>query len=178
MTTWGKFRNVENRLRAVALGVPECRIDRETKIILRHGSLRAGARSAVGKGAHLAVIGSPEEPAVMSLGAGSRIGARSRINVRNGLSIGENCEFSWLVQILDSDFHTMEYADGRRSNATKPIRIGNHVLIGTGAIILKGVTIGDGAVIGAGSVVSKDVPANVIVSGNPARVQRDIVSWV
>lgn len=51
-----------------------------------------------------------------------------------------------------------------------PIRVGNDVWIGAGAIILKGVTIGDGAVVAAGAVVSRDVPAYSIVAGNPARV--------
>ena len=49
------------------------------------------------------------------------------------------------------------------------MRIGNDVWIGGGAIILPGVTIGDGALIGAGSVVTRNVGANQIVAGNPAR---------
>jgi acetyltransferase-like isoleucine patch superfamily enzyme len=60
---------------------------------------------------------------------------------------------------------------------TKPIKIGNHVLIGTGAIILKGVNVGDNVVIGAGSVVTRDVPTNTVVSGNPATVRGDISDW-
>ena len=50
------------------------------------------------------------------------------------------------------------------------VTIGNSVWIGGGAIILPGVSIGDGAVVAAGAVVTKDVPASVVVAGNPAKV--------
>lgn len=55
-----------------------------------------------------------------------------------------------------------------------PVRIGNNVWIGAGAVVLPGVTIGDNTVIGAGSVVTKDIPANVVAVGNPCRVLREI----
>lgn len=54
----------------------------------------------------------------------------------------------------------------------KPVRIGNNVWLGGRSVILPGVTIGDGSVVGAGAVVTKDVPENVIVTGNPARILR------
>ena len=56
----------------------------------------------------------------------------------------------------------------------KSIRLGRNVWLGGGAIILPGVTVGDNSIVGAGSVVTKDVPANSIVVGNPARVLRQI----
>lgn len=56
----------------------------------------------------------------------------------------------------------------------KPIHIGHDVWIGGRAIICPGVTIGDGAVIGAGAVVTRSVPANTVVAGNPARPIRTI----
>ena len=57
----------------------------------------------------------------------------------------------------------------------KEINIGNNVWIGGGAIINPGVTIGDNAVIASGSVVIKDVVANTLVGGNPAKKLKDIV---
>ena len=56
----------------------------------------------------------------------------------------------------------------------KPVKIGKCVWIGAGVIILPGVTIGDNSVIGAGSVVTRDIPANSVAYGNPARVRREI----
>ena len=55
-----------------------------------------------------------------------------------------------------------------------PVRIGNNVWIGAGAVILPGITIGDDIVIGAGSIVTKDIPAGVVAVGNPCRVLRPI----
>ena len=54
----------------------------------------------------------------------------------------------------------------------KPVRIKRNVWIGANATILPGVTIGENAVVGAGSVVTKDVPDNAVVAGNPARLIR------
>jgi maltose O-acetyltransferase len=51
-----------------------------------------------------------------------------------------------------------------------PVKIGNNVWIGGGAIVCPGVTIGDDTTIGAGSVVVKDIPARVVAAGNPCRV--------
>ena len=57
---------------------------------------------------------------------------------------------------------------------TKPIKIGDDVWVGGGAIILPGVIVGNGSTIGAGSVVTKDVAAYTVVAGNPARVIRHL----
>jgi maltose O-acetyltransferase len=56
----------------------------------------------------------------------------------------------------------------------KPVRIGNSVWVGGGAIILPGVTVGEGAIIAAGAVVTKDVPAYSLVAGNPAVVIKTV----
>ncbi|MCW7551245.1 sugar O-acetyltransferase [Endozoicomonas gorgoniicola] len=54
----------------------------------------------------------------------------------------------------------------------KPVTIGNNVWIGANVLVLPGVTLHDGAVVGGGSVVTKDVPADCVVVGSPARVVR------
>jgi maltose O-acetyltransferase len=56
----------------------------------------------------------------------------------------------------------------------KPVAIGNDVWLGGKAIICPGLTSGDCSVIGAGSVVTKDVPSDVVVDGNPAKVIREL----
>lgn len=55
-----------------------------------------------------------------------------------------------------------------------PIHIGKNCWFGAGCIVLPGVTIGDNVVVGAGSVVTKDIPSNVVVVGNPAYILREI----
>ena len=55
-----------------------------------------------------------------------------------------------------------------------PIHIGKNCWLGAGVIVVPGVTIGDNSVIGAGAVVTKDIPANVVAVGTPARVLRKI----
>jgi len=52
------------------------------------------------------------------------------------------------------------------------VRVGHNVWIGYGACILRGVTVGDNAIVGTGAVVTRDVPANAVVAGVPARVIR------
>jgi maltose O-acetyltransferase len=78
------------------------------------------------------------------------------------------------VQLL-TPTHPVEPQPRRdRLEAAKPITIGDNVWLGGGAIVLPGVTIGDNTVIGAGAVVTKDIPANSVAVGNPARVVRVI----
>jgi acetyltransferase-like isoleucine patch superfamily enzyme len=90
------------------------------------------------------------------------------------IKIGRDTIISNNVVIRDSDQHSL-IGVGREK--TKPIIIGDHVWIGTNAIILKGVTIGDGAVVAAGAVVTRNVPPKTLVGGVPARVIRENIVW-
>ena len=68
-----------------------------------------------------------------------------------------------------------DFAPDKRANMfPAPVKIGNRVWIGAHAAILAGVTIGDNAVVAAGAVVTKDVPANVVVGGIPAKIIKTI----
>ena len=70
--------------------------------------------------------------------------------------------------------HPLDPAQRRSVTTGKPIVIGRNVWIAAGATIIGGVTVGENAVVAAGSVVTKDVPANTLVGGNPANVIRAI----
>lgn len=96
--------------------------------------------------------------------------------VRKGLIIGNNVNFGGGITVMDSDAHSLNYLHRRngavdmQNRIDREIIIGDDVLIGMNSIILKGVHIGARSVIGAGSVVTKDIPADCIAAGNPARV--------
>lgn len=100
--------------------------------------------------------------------SGSTLNAVTSITIGNNVLIGSGCLIS------DTDSHPISFEDRLNNDQSKtvsaPITICDNVFIGARSIILKGVTIGNGAVIGAGSVVSKDVPANAVCCGNPAKV--------
>lgn len=90
------------------------------------------------------------------------------------VTIGNNVMFGPNVQIYTAT-HPLESKERNSGREfAKAITIGNDVWLGGGAIICPGVTIGNGAVIGAGAVVTKNVPENVFVGGNPAKIIRTI----
>lgn len=103
--------------------------------------------------------------------------AGTQIRCKKGIQIGSNVAISRNVMIWDTDAHEIIDFEGKVSEVNKEVKIGNNVLIGNGAIILKGVNIGNDVVIGAGSVVTRDIPSNSLVAGNPAKVIKRIEGW-
>ena len=94
------------------------------------------------------------------------------------IEIGNDCMFSANIVIMNTDVHKIYDIDtGLKTNEGKEISIGNHVWLGIRTIILKGVSIGDNAIVAAGSIVTKDVKANTIVSGNPAKQIKENKNW-
>ncbi len=127
-----------------------------------------------GDGAHV------KPPIFVDYGSHITIGARTFANYNltaldvAPITIGDDCQIGPNVQLL-TPTHPVEPQPRRdRLEAAKPIVIGNNVWLGGGCIVLAGVTIGDNSVIGAGAVVTKDIPANVVAVGNPARVSKEI----
>ncbi len=83
------------------------------------------------------------------------------------ITLKDNCIIGWNALIL-------EHESVRNVVRKGPVVIGKNALVGADAIVLCGVTIGDNAMVGAGSVVTKDVPANTFVAGNPAKFVKKI----
>lgn len=105
---------------------------------------------------------------------GGSIIARSKT-----IRIGEGCMLAPNVTIFDSDFHIAWPPERRHdtweTDMDRDVTLERNVWVGTGVIILKGVTIGENSIIAAGSVVVKDVPANCVAGGNPARIIKSFV---
>lgn len=117
-------------------------------------------------------------PFYTDCGKNIHVGARTFFNSgckfqdQGGIYIGDDVLIGHNVVIATLN-HLME-PHLRSGMIPKPVRIGNKVWIGSNVTILPGVTIGDNAVVGAGSVVTRDVPPNTIVVGNPAKYIRSV----
>ena len=107
-------------------------------------------------------------------------GARSFVNFGlvaldvTSITIGDDVQIGPNVQLL-TPTHPIDPEERRsKVEAAKPITIGDNVWLGGGVIVCPGVTIGANTVVGAGAVVVRDLPANVVAVGNPARVVRNL----
>jgi len=127
-----------------------------------------------------------------SIGSRTKVGAF--VEIQKGASVGADCKISSHtficegVTIEDRVFvgHQVVFINDRYPRATNPsgqlqteddwttqqTLVKKGASIGSGSVILCNVTIGENAIVGAGSVVTKDVPANAVVVGNPARILR------
>jgi acetyltransferase-like isoleucine patch superfamily enzyme len=158
-------RLVLGRNRALGAGRPtSLTLSRNARLVI-HGdvSIFRSARIVIG------------EDAELEIGHQSYINFESTVVCWKHIKIGSDCAISWNVNILDGNAHELVVGGVPRPR-TRAVRIGDHVWIGTGAIVV-GATIGDGSVVAAGSVVTSEVPAKVVVGGNPARILREDVSW-
>ncbi|MFO2972828.1 DapH/DapD/GlmU-related protein [Legionella pneumophila serogroup 10] len=90
-----------------------------------------------------------------------------------GLDIADDVMIGPNVNIITTS-HPLNPSKRHTTTIGKPIVIERNVWIATGAIIIGGVTLGENSVVAAGSVVTKNVPPNTLVGGNPARVIRSI----
>jgi len=138
------------------------------------GKILIGRGSRVSRGCVLRVGG---EGALLSIGPRVIVGPNTRLMAATQVRIGACSMISWNCSIFDSIGHRMWLERTGQVEIEAPITIGNDVWIGPYSIIMKGVTIGDNVIIGAGSVVRRDVPANSLAYGNPARVAGQVDRW-
>ncbi len=162
----------------------------ETAQIFRH--LRSRKRKAVVIGKHVSCYAGCSfaiaENGTCTIGDFTLLNG-ALVMAEDKIDIGSHCLISWNVGIADSDFHPLEPAQrlidaqalapffkdrpARPKLKTAPVRIADNVWIGMNAVILKGVTIGENSIVAAGSVVTKSIPPNTVVAGNPAVIVKE-----
>jgi acetyltransferase-like isoleucine patch superfamily enzyme len=134
-----------------------------------HATLSIGRWAWLGHGCKIRV-----HEGEVSIGAKSVIGQECTISAYQHVSIGRECIIADRVMLIDFDHGVAEVERPIRAQGIykRDVRVGHNVWMGYGACILRGVSVGDNSVIGTSSVVTKEVPANAVVAGAPARVIR------
>jgi acetyltransferase-like isoleucine patch superfamily enzyme len=110
----------------------------------------------------------------VSIGAKSVLGQECTISCYRHVSIGRECIIADRVMLIDFDHGVVDIERPIRQQGIymRDVCVGNNVWLGYGACVLRGVTVGDNAVVGTNAVCARDVPANAVVGGVPARVIR------
>ncbi|MBD2112389.1 MULTISPECIES: acyltransferase [Cyanophyceae] len=109
-------------------------------------------------------------------GDGVYVNSGTSFLIAHKLEIGHHSIVSWDCQLMDENFHEITYLDRKQKN--NGIKIGNHVWIGCGVLVLNGSVIPDGCVVAARSVVSKAFDEeNCLIAGNPAQIIKRNISW-
>ena len=142
---------------------------RVTLQIARGARLELGRWSWVGHGTKIRA-----HEGLVSIGAKTVLGQECTISAFQRVSIGRECVIADRVMLIDFDHVVVDVERPIREQGIykRDVRVGNNVWVGYGACILRGVTVGDNAIVGANAVVTRDVPANAVVAGSPARIVR------
>jgi acetyltransferase-like isoleucine patch superfamily enzyme len=135
----------------------------------RHATLRIGRWAWLGHGTKIRV-----HEGEVSIGAKTVMGQECTISAFQHVSIGRECIVADRVMLIDFDHGVVEVERPIRLQGIykRDVRVGHNVWLGYGACILRGVTVGDNAIVGTSAVVTKEVPANAVVGGSPARLIR------
>lgn len=110
----------------------------------------------------------------VEIGDKTVIGQECTISAYRRVRIGEQCVIADRAMFIDFDHGVVEVERPIRAQGIymRDVEVGSNVWIGYGACILRGVRVGDNSVVGTSAVVTRDVPANAVVGGVPARVLR------
>jgi acetyltransferase-like isoleucine patch superfamily enzyme len=135
----------------------------------KHATLHVGRWAWIGHGCKIRV-----HEGEVAIGAKTVMGQECTISAFQHVSIGRECILADRVMLIDFDHGVTEVERPIRLQGIykRDVRVGNNVWIGYGACVLRGVSVGDNSVVGTNSVLPKDVPANAVVGGVPARVLR------
>ena len=135
----------------------------------RGGQIRFGRFVWIGDGTKLRC-----HEGVVEIGEKTVMGQECTISAYQRVRIGEQCVIADRAMFIDFDHGVVEVERPIRLQGIykRDVEVGNNVWIGYGACILRGVSVGDNSVVGTNSVVTKDVPANAVVAGIPARIIR------
>jgi maltose O-acetyltransferase len=130
---------------------------------------------ACGRGVSLYATVRIYQPARVSIGARSSLSDYTVVWGGGGVEIGSDVLISTHCSLVSVSHDAGALAKGlayRQTTTTGPIRIGDNVWLGAGAVVLPGVAIGNNSIVGAGAVVTRDVAADCVAVGAPARVSR------
>jgi acetyltransferase-like isoleucine patch superfamily enzyme len=135
----------------------------------RDATLRIGRWAWLGHGTKIRV-----HEGEVRIGAKTVMGQECTISAFQHVSIGRECIIADRVMLIDFDHGAVEVERPVRLQGIykRDVRLGHNVWMGYGACVLRGVSIGDNAIVGTSAVITKDVPANAVVAGSPARVIR------
>jgi acetyltransferase-like isoleucine patch superfamily enzyme len=135
----------------------------------RRATVHLGRWSWLGHGCKVRV-----HEGLVSIGAKSVLGQECTISAYQHVSIGRECIVADRCMLIDFDHGMVEVERPIREQGIykRDVRIGHNVWVGYGAVFLRGVRVGDNSVVGTYTVVNRDVPANAVVAGVPARVLR------
>lgn len=121
----------------------------------------------------LGVWGRHFEEGRITIGNACLMSPGVRVSASDSITLGDGVMLANGVYLTDSDWHGL-YDRIDRDPEVRPIVLADNVWVGDHAVVLKGVTIGENSVVAANAVVTKDVPANVVVAGNPAQVVKTL----
>jgi acetyltransferase-like isoleucine patch superfamily enzyme len=137
--------------------------------IAKRGQVRFGRLCWIGDGTKVRC-----HEGVVEIGSKTVIGQECTISAYRRVRIGEQCVIADRAMFIDFDHGVVDVERPIRKQGIymRDTVVGSNVWIGYGACVLRGVRVGDNSVIGTNAVVTKDVPANAVVGGVPARVIR------